>query len=223
MCFDFFFILHLLWCPLGDGKYALVHAETSAWQHAHAICPGTVVAGNETKCGEADRQMNETATESLALFDLPPLIQIDHLINWEDGMYIRIARGVSLLFPIHKQITPQPPREHPEGRMFPYVCVSACVCVRERERMSLVAKRCEFSGGPVESKWRSTCVNILTAMMSHKAPWPSSRMAPTPACKKAGGALSRRPDVHHVLHHRLIIDLRLLCLSCSVWIGLLIL
>lgn len=47
----------------------------------HAFCVGTVGASNETKCGWADGQMNETATESLAVFDLPPLIQRDHLIN----------------------------------------------------------------------------------------------------------------------------------------------
>lgn len=33
------------------------------------------------KCGQAEGQVNETATESLAVFDLPPLIQRDHLIN----------------------------------------------------------------------------------------------------------------------------------------------
>lgn len=46
-----------------------------------AFCPGTVRTGNETKCGRAEGQVNETATESLAVFDLPPLIQRDHLIN----------------------------------------------------------------------------------------------------------------------------------------------
>lgn len=45
------------------------------------FCPGTVSASNETKCGQAEGQVNETATESLAVFDLPPLIQRDHLIN----------------------------------------------------------------------------------------------------------------------------------------------
>lgn len=101
--------------------------------------------------------------DSLTVFDLPPLIRRDHLINWEDGMYIRIARGASLLFPIPNQITPQPPLGHAEGRMFPL-----CVCWREEQ--SCVARRCEFSGGPAESKWRSTCVNILTAAMSHSLP-----------------------------------------------------
>lgn len=33
------------------------------------------------KCGQAEGQVNETTTESLAVFDLPPLIQRDHLIN----------------------------------------------------------------------------------------------------------------------------------------------
>lgn len=33
------------------------------------------------KCGQAEGQVNETATESLAVCDLPPLIQRDHLIN----------------------------------------------------------------------------------------------------------------------------------------------
>lgn len=41
----------------------------------------TVCTSNETKCGQAEGQVNETATESLAVFDLPPLIQRDHLIN----------------------------------------------------------------------------------------------------------------------------------------------
>ncbi len=112
---------------------AQTHTDSSTWQQTHAFCLGTVGAGNETKCGQADGQVNETATESLAVFDLPPLIQRDHLINWEDGMYIRIARDASLLFPIPNQITPQPPLEHPEGRMFP-LCVCVCVCVRQRER-----------------------------------------------------------------------------------------
>lgn len=105
-----------------------MHTDASVWQQTLAFCPRTVAVCNETKCGQADGQMNETATESLAVFDLPPLIQRDHLINWEDGMYIRIARGASLLFPIPNQITPQPPLEHPEGRMFPL-----CVCMWERK------------------------------------------------------------------------------------------
>lgn len=63
-------------------------------------------------------------------------------------MYIRIARGASLLFPIPNQITPQPPLEHPEGRMFP-LCV--CVYVGEKGWVG-VARRCEFSGGPAESQ-----------------------------------------------------------------------
>lgn len=40
---------------------------------------GRVCAGNE--CGQAAGQMNETATESLAVFDSPSLIERDHLIN----------------------------------------------------------------------------------------------------------------------------------------------
>lgn len=41
----------------------------------------TVSASNHSKCGQAAAQVNEMATEPLAVFDLPPLIQRDHLIN----------------------------------------------------------------------------------------------------------------------------------------------
>lgn len=129
MYFSCFFFYHSLPHPTRDRINTHMHTDASVWQQTFAFCPRTVAVCNETKCGQADGQMNETATESLAVFDLPPLIQRDHLINWEDGMYIRIARGASLLFPIPNQITPQPPLEHPEGRMFP-LCV--CVCGRER-------------------------------------------------------------------------------------------
>ena len=143
MCVFFFSICFL--CPLWGGVNTHTHTHThthtrvqthtdnSAWQQTHAFCLGTVGAGNETKCGQAEGQVNERDTESLAVFDLPPLIQRDHLINWEDGMYIRIARGASLLFPIPNQITPQPPVRTPRGENVSLVCVCVCVCVRERK------------------------------------------------------------------------------------------
>lgn len=36
-----------------------------------------------------------------------------------------------------------------------------------------VARRCEFSGGLAESKWRRTCVNILMAVTNHKDSLPN--------------------------------------------------
>lgn len=134
-----------------------------------------------------DKWMKESA-EPLAVLALTPLIQRDHLINWEDGMYIRRARGTSLLHPIPKPShTPTPAQTLARGKMF-HLCV--CVwCVRsERENRrsgeGWVARRCDFSGGPAESKWRSTCVNILMATMSHKACWSNIPRAASPPCKE---------------------------------------
>lgn len=88
------------------------------------------------KCGQAEGQVNETATESLAVFDLPPLIQRDHLINWEDGMYVRIARGVSLLFPYCQPNHTPTPSEPRRGECF--LCVCVCVCVSKWVRAGLL-------------------------------------------------------------------------------------
>ena len=53
-------------------------------------------------------------------------------------MYIRIARGASLLFPIPNQITPQPPVRTPRGENVSLVCVCVCVCEREKDRAGLL-------------------------------------------------------------------------------------
>lgn len=86
------------------------------------------------------------------------------------------------------------PARTPRERMFP-LCVGVrtrlCVCVFVCIRESLVAKRCEFSGGPAESKWRRSCVNILMAVMSNKAHWPNIQKAITPPCKKRTSCMFR--------------------------------
>lgn len=57
------------------------HRETPLHDTTYGFYAGTVSAGNETKCGQAEGQVNETAIESVTVFDLPPLIQRDNLIN----------------------------------------------------------------------------------------------------------------------------------------------
>lgn len=89
--------MHLDKCPCFVPLDTPTHTRTHAQTHAHlhtfkqkyvcmtftcfSFAPETVSASNEKACGQAVAQLNEMATEALAVFDLPPLTQRDHLIN----------------------------------------------------------------------------------------------------------------------------------------------
>lgn len=76
--------MHLDKCPcfVPLNTHARTQAQVCSYE-IYILCfaPETVSASNEKACGQAAALVNEMATEALAVFDLPPLTQRDHLIN----------------------------------------------------------------------------------------------------------------------------------------------